>query len=206
MPGEKVALVGPNGAGKSTLLFHLNGILDGKGSVSIEGEEISQKSLGAVRANIGLVFQNPDDQLFSPTVFEDVAFGPIHQGLDTATVRERVERALQDVDMSDYPDRNPYHLSNGEKKRIAIATVLSMRPRVLVFDEPTAGLDPCSRREFLDLLQRLPETMVIATHDLEFVKNLTPRTILMNRGRVVVDGNTTEILMDEGLLLENGLR
>ena len=206
MPGEKVALVGPNGAGKSTLLFHLNGILDGNGAVVIDGEKITRKTIKGIRAKVGLVFQNPDDQLFSTTVHEDVAFGPIHQGLDKEIVTQRVFWALQAVEMSDYADRNPYRLSNGEKKRVAIATVLSMKPSVLVFDEPTAGLEPRGRREFLQLLQNLSQTLVVATHDLDFVQLLTPRTVLLNRGKVAADGVSSEILSNEILLLKNGMR
>jgi len=144
--GEKVALVGPNGAGKSTLILHLNGILNGgKGAIHIAGLPVNEKNLPQIRAAVGLVFQNPDDQLFSPTVFEDVAFGPLHMGYDEAEVRQRVEHALAQVQMSAYRDRLSHHLSVGEKKRIAIATVLSMSPQLLVLDEPSAGLDPRSR-------------------------------------------------------------
>ncbi len=149
-PGEKVALLGPNGAGKSTLLLHLNGILRTQaGQVRVCGLEVTEKTLGQVRAAVGLVFQNPDDQLFSPTVFDDVAFGPIYQGLPVAEVRQRVDEALAAVRMSDYKARVSHHLSTGEKKRIAIATVLSMGPEILVLDEPTAGLDPRARRGLL---------------------------------------------------------
>ena len=147
-PCEKVALVGPNGAGKSTLILHLNGILIGKGELSVAGLPVSRENLGRVRARVGLVFQNPDDQLFSPTVYDDVAFGPLYQGLPPGEVRSRVEEALAVVNMSDYARRVSHHLSMGEKKRIAIATVLSMKPEVLVLDEPTAGLDPRARRVF----------------------------------------------------------
>ncbi|GAP14335.1 ABC-type cobalt transport system, ATPase component [Longilinea arvoryzae] len=204
--GEKIALVGPNGAGKSTLLYHLNGIFTGQGKIYLGGMELNKQNLGAIRAFVGLVFQNPDDQLFSTTVFEDVAYGPIYQGMDPATVQSRVEEALKAVHMEGYARRNPYHLSGGEKKRIAIATVLSMQPQVLVFDEPTSGLDPRARRELIELLQELPQTLLIATHDLSMVRILTPRTVILNQGSIVADGPTEEILRDEELLFVNGLR
>jgi cobalt/nickel transport system ATP-binding protein len=206
LPGEKVALVGANGAGKSTLLYQLNGVFSGSGTIRIDGLEVKQQNLGRIRALVGVVFQNPDDQLFSPTVFEDVAYGPIHQGLDKSTVRQRVEEALAAVHLSGFSPRVPYHLSGGEKKRIAIATVLSMQPRVLVFDEPSAGLDPRARRELIELLQALPQTMLIATHDLNLVEQLTPRTVLLDQGRIVADGPTASILGDENLLALHGLR
>ena len=198
-PGEKIALIGANGAGKSTLLLHLNGILEGSGRVLING-------MGQIRASVGLVFQNPDDQLFSPSVFEDVAYGPIYQGFDKNTVQGKVEDALAAVHMEAYADRSPYHLSSGEKKRIAIATVLSMQPQILVLDEPTAGLDPRARRELIELMQELSQTILIATHDLPLAEQLTPRTILLNQGTIAADGQTTSILNDQGLLEANGLR
>lgn len=204
--GEKVAVIGANGAGKSTLLLHCNGILDGSSRVSVKGLEMVKDNLGRIRALVGLVFQNPDDQLFSPTVFEDVAYGPHYQGLDEVTIRQRAVQALSAVGMSDYVERNPYHLSNGEKKRIAIATVLSMQPEVLVFDEPTAGLDPRGRRELIEVLRALPQTMLIATHDLGLAECLTPRTVVLDQGRIVADGATAEILKDARLLEAHGLR
>jgi cobalt/nickel transport system ATP-binding protein len=203
--GEKIALVGANGAGKSTLLLHLNGILIGQGRICIDGHELNKQTLGRIRAMVGVVFQNPDDQLFSPTVFEDVAFGLIYQGLQPEVVAERVEQALAAVHMQGYERRNPFHLSGGEKKRIAIATVLSMQPQVLVFDEPTAGLDPRARRELIDLLQELPQTMLIATHDLAMVAQLTTRTVVLNAGQITADGPSIDILENNPLLLENGL-
>jgi cobalt/nickel transport system ATP-binding protein len=204
-PGEKVALVGPNGAGKSTLILHLNGILIGKGKVHVCGLDVDEKNLSRVRASVGLVFQNPDDQLFSPTVYEDVAFGPLYQGLSTPEVDERVKAALASVRMSDYARRVSYHLSTGEKKRIAIATVLSMQPEVLVLDEPTAGLDPRARRTLINLLRELPITMLVSTHDMRLVQELFPRTIVMDEGQVVADGLTMEILENEELLTAHGL-
>jgi cobalt/nickel transport system ATP-binding protein len=204
-PCEKVALVGPNGAGKSTLLLHLNGILHGKGKVRVCGMELNEQNLGKVRAQVGMVFQAPDDQLFSPTVFEDVAFGPLYQGLPVETVRMRVDEALAAVHMSDYIHRVSHHLSVGEKKRIAIATVLSMKPEVLALDEPTAGLDPRARRSLIRLLGELPLTMLVSTHDMLMVRELLPRTVIMDEGRVVADGPTAQILEDGALLEAHGL-
>jgi cobalt/nickel transport system ATP-binding protein len=204
-PGEKVALVGPNGAGKSTLMLHLNGILTGKGIVRVCGLEVEPKYFSRVRACIGLVFQNPDDQLFSPTVFDDVAFGPLYQGLGAEETRKRVEAALAAVRMSGYAERVSHHLSVGEKKRIAIATVLSMNPEALALDEPTAGLDPRARRTLIHLLRDLPITMLVSTHDMKLVQELFPRTIVMDEGQVVADGLTNEILENEALLNAHGL-
>lgn len=203
--GEKVALVGANGAGKSTLLLHLNGILRGSGRIFVDGLEINSENARYIRTVVGIVFQDPDDQLFSPTVFDDVAYGPMYQGLSKAAVRERVVHALQVVRMEEHIDRVPYHLSYGEKKRIAIATVLSMQPKVLVLDEPTLGLDPRARRELTELLAGFVQTMLIATHDLELAKQLTRRTILLSQGRIVADGATEGILQDEKLLAMYGM-
>jgi len=203
--GDKVALVGPNGAGKSTLMLHLNGILTGRGDVTVGGARLTRDNLPAVRAMVGLVFQNPDDQLFSPTVFEDVAFGPLHMGLPKEEVVARVGSALQAVRMSGFRDRLSHHLSVGEKKRIAIATVLSMNPQILVLDEPSAGLDPRARRTLINLLRELPITMLVSTHDMRLVEELFPRTIVMDEGVIVADGRTKEILADAKLLEAHGL-
>ncbi len=203
--GDKAALVGPNGAGKSTLMLHLNGILTGRGEIEIGGLRLTRDNLPVIRSMVGLVFQNPDDQLFSPTVFEDVAFGPLHMGLPEAEVRARVDAALEAVRMSAYRDRLSHHLSVGEKKRIAIATVLSMNPSVLILDEPSAGLDPRARRTLINLLRELPITMLVSTHDMAMVKELFPRTIVMDEGLIVADGRTMEILEDEKLLEAHGL-
>ena len=202
---EKVALVGPNGAGKSTLMLHLNGILIGHGEVKIAGLAVEKKNLPAIRSSVGLVFQNPDDQLFSPSVFEDVAFGPLHMGLDEAEVRQRVDQALAMVKMESYRERLSHHLSVGEKKRIAIATVLSMQPHLLVLDEPSAGLDPRARRTLIHLLRELPIPMLVSSHDLAMVKELFGRTIIMDGGKVVADGQTSAILADQTLLEAHGL-
>ncbi len=204
--GEKIALVGPNGAGKSTLLLHFNGILQSEtGAVKICSLDINKTNLKRVRAQVGLVFQSPEDQLFSPTVFDDVAFGPIYQGLGRREVEERVQKALAAVHMEAYVSRVSHHLSTGEKKRIAIATVLSMQPAILVLDEPTAGLDPRARRSLIHLLYELPQTMIVATHDLHMVDELLPRTVVVDHGQIVADGPTNEILRDQALLESHGL-
>ncbi len=204
-PGEKVALVGPNGAGKSTLLLHLNGLLRGEGRITVCGLPLTTENLARVRRMVGLVFQNPEDQLFSPTVFDDVAYGPIYQGLDEAEVRQRVAQALEAVGMSHYAERVSHHLSLGEKKRVAIACVLSMRPEVLILDEPTAGLDPRARRTLIRLLHDLDMTMLISTHDLPMARELLPRTLVMDEGRIVADGPTQDVLSDRPLLEAHGL-
>ncbi len=203
--GEKVALVGPNGAGKSTLMLHLNGILSGDGDISIAGMSVNQENLPVIRAMVGLVFQNPDDQLFSPTVFDDVAFGPLHMGLPESEVCQRVEEALAAVQMSGFGERLSHHLSVGQKKRIAIATVLAMRPQILALDEPSAGLDPRARRALINFLGDLPLTMLISTHDLAMVAELFPRMVIMDGGEIVADGLTAELLEDEALLEAHGL-
>lgn len=204
-PGEKVALVGPNGAGKSTLMLHLNGILHGEGKICVAGLPMTEQNMGKIRAAVGLVFQNPDDQLFSPTVFDDVAFGPLHMGLSEATVRARVQTALAAVGMQGYTDRISHHLSIGEKKRIAIATVLSMEPEILVLDEPTAGLDPRARRTLINLLRQLEMTMLVSTHDIRMVAELFPRTVIMEAGQIVISGETHTLLADQALLAQHGL-
>ena len=207
-PGEKVAILGPNGAGKSTLLLHLNGLLHGSGDVSVMGHRVvenDKKALARIRALVGLVFQDPDDQLFSPTVYEDVAFGPLYMGLPMDEIDERVQHALSQVGLDDYGDRMPFHLSGGEKKRAAIATVLSMHPQVLVLDEPSAGLDPRARRGLITLLDHLDQTILITTHDMHMVKEIFPRSIIMDGGAVVADAPTREILADQPLLEAHGL-
>jgi cobalt/nickel transport system ATP-binding protein len=207
--GEKLAVVGPNGAGKSTLLLHLNGTLrvgtqDGD-RVRVAGLSVGDKTVQAVRAKVGLIFQDPDDQLFSPTVFEDVAFGPLHMGLPENEVRERVVRALAAVGMTGHEEHMPHHLSLGERKRIAIATVLAMDPEILVLDEPSAGLDPRTRRNLIALLRELPQTMLVASHDMRLVWDLCPRTVILDSGRLVADGPTAGLLQDQVLMEEHGL-
>ncbi|MCK4741187.1 MAG: ABC transporter ATP-binding protein [Anaerolineales bacterium] len=204
-PGEKTALVGPNGSGKSTLLLHLNGILRGEGEVHVCGKELTDDSLRQIRALVGLVFQDPDDQLFSQSVYEDVAFGPLYMDLPKEELAQKVTQALEDVGMAGSEARVPHHLSEGEKKRVAIATVLSMDPEVLVLDEPTAGLDPRGRRELIQLLRGLPQTMLVATHDMRMVAELFERTVIIDEGKVVADGPTAQILAETHLLEVHGL-
>lgn len=204
-PGEKVALVGPNGSGKSTLILHLNGILNGQGSVRVCGLDVVRENLSRIRSCVGLVFQSPEDQLFSPTVFDDVAFGPLYQGLSPDEVLHNVDQALESVHMLAYKKRVSHHLSLGEKKRIAIATVLSMHPEVLVLDEPTGGLDPRSRRSLILLLKELPLTMLTSTHDMRLVREIFSRMIVLDEGRVVADGPTQALMDDIALLEAHGL-
>jgi cobalt/nickel transport system ATP-binding protein len=204
-PGENLAVIGPNGAGKSTLLLHLNGILRGNSTVRIFGLPVAEKNLKEIRRKVGLVFQEPEDQLFSPTVFDDVAFGPINMGYSESEVKQRVTEALRWVGMIGYEQRSPHHLSVGEKKRIAIATVLSLSPELLVLDEPSSNLDPRSKWSLIELLRQLPKTKIVATHDLELVKALCQRTIVLDEGKIVAEGDTTSIINDVSLLKAHGL-
>jgi cobalt/nickel transport system ATP-binding protein len=204
--GEKVALIGPNGAGKSTLMLHLNGIIKAQaGSVRVFGLDVRPENLGKIRALVGLVFQNPDDQLFSPRVFDDVAYGPLYMGLPEDEVRRRVATALEAVGMSAFSERRPHELSIGERKRVALATVLSMDPRLLALDEPSAGLDPRARRGLINLLADIPLAMLVSTHDMHLVKDLFQRIIIMDGGKIVADGPTHSILADVELLERHGL-
>ncbi|MDF2954528.1 MAG: Energy-coupling factor transporter ATP-binding protein EcfA2 [Candidatus Alkanophagales archaeon MCA70_species_2] len=202
--GECVAILGPNGAGKSTLLLHLNGILQGKGEVEVLGMKISKENLRKIRSKVGLVFQNPDDQLFSLTVFDDVAFGPMNLGLEEEEVERRVKEALGLLGLEGYEERMPSHLSFGEKKKVAIATALAMKPEILVLDEPTSNLDPKARRELIELIRRLDLTKVIATHDIELAAELCDRLAIMFDGRIVKDGGL-ELLYEEEVLEAFGL-
>lgn len=205
-PGERIALLGPNGAGKTTLLLHLNGILElQSGTITVDGLTLDPGNLTEIRRRVGMVFQDADDQLFMPSVGEDVAFGPANLGLDADTRAERVERALAAVDATALADRAPHHLSGGEKRRVALATVLAMEPSVLVLDEPTAGLDPAGRRELIDLLAALPQTQLVVTHDLPFALELCDRSVVIDSGRVAADGATAELLLDEALLARHRL-
>ena len=199
--GESVAIIGANGAGKSTLLLHLNGYLTASAGEVIVGDvTLAKETLAEIRRTVGMVFQDPDDQLFMPTVFDDVAFGPLNMGLDPAEVEARVQEALARVDAEPLRDKPPYHLSGGEKKRVAIATVLSMLPEILVLDEPTNGLDPQARRQLMGLLQAFHHTRIITTHDLDMVLELCERTIVLHDGEVMADGPTLEIFNNTELL------
>ncbi|HET9737850.1 MAG TPA: ABC transporter ATP-binding protein [Solirubrobacteraceae bacterium] len=203
--GERVAVLGPNGAGKTTLMLQLNGLLRGEGELEVAGLPVGNGDLRELRAAVGLVFQDPDDQLFMPTVAEDVAFGPLNLGLDRDAVRERVDRALAAVRMAGIADRAPHQLSLGQRRRVAIATVLAMRPRLLVLDEPSANLDPRARRELLEILDAIDRTMLVVTHDLPFAAQLCDRAVLLSGGSVVADGPCREILADEPLLAAHDL-
>ncbi len=204
--GERVALLGPNGAGKTTLLLHLNGILrPSAGKVRVAGLEGSDESALEVRRRVGLVFQDPDDQLFMPTVGQDVAFGPANFGVESEELDNRVGDALRAVSMIEAVERAPHHLSYGERRRVAIATVLAMQPEILVLDEPTSNLDPASRRELIDVLRDLPITQLLVTHDLPFALELCPRSLVMDRGRIVASDETVEILTDDALMKSHRL-
>jgi cobalt/nickel transport system ATP-binding protein len=199
--GERVALLGPNGAGKTTLVLHLNGILTaGLGSVRVDGMLVGKETLREVRRRVGVVFQDPDDQLFMPTVRDDVAFGPANLGLRGAELDARVDEALDLVGMRAYVDRPPHHLSFGQRRRVAVATVLAMRPSVLVLDEPSSNLDPASRRELAEILTALDVTVLMVTHDLPYALQLCDRSVILDEGTIVADGPTRDLLADAELM------
>jgi len=204
--GERVALLGPNGAGKTTLVLHLNGILgsggggSSAGSVTISGLDVTKPNLKEIRRRVGIVFQDPDDQLFMGTVRQDVAFGPANLGIRGKALETRVLHALDLVGMADFADRPPHHLSFGQRRRVAVATVLAMEPEVLVLDEPSSNLDPASRRELADILRSLDVTLLMVTHDLPYALELCPRSMVLSAGQVVADGATREVLSDERLM------
>jgi len=229
LPGEKVAIVGPNGAGKSTFLLHLNGLLPGRSggsgalhahgspraftsndsssapSLWIDGIPVISRNLIEIRRRVGLVFQDPDDQLFCTTVLEDVAFGPLNLGLNRAEAKLRAEQALRRVDLLEVAQRMPHHLSFGQRKRVCLAGVLACDPSILVLDEPTANLDPRGRRRFMQLIRDLPTTTIIATHDLEMVLELCPRSLILDEGRLIAEGSSRDILSNQSLLESHGL-
>lgn len=202
--GERVALLGPNGAGKTTFVMHLNGIHEAQhGAVEIDGKGVDvtdKERLKEIRSKVGLVFQDPDDQLFMPTVFEDVAFGPRNMGLAPEMVEERVSQSLDRVGMLNFADRPPHHLSFGQRRRVAVATVLAMNPSILVLDEPSSNLDPASRRELAEILVDLPITLIMVTHDLPFAFELCERSVILAEGTIVADDSTGTILRDKALL------
>ena len=207
--GERVAILGPNGAGKTTLVMHMNGIHPAEhGSVSVAGEVVDTKDkdlLRRIRGKVGVVFQDPDDQLFMPTVGEDIAFGPYNMGIRGAELDAVVDQALALVHMSEFKDRPPHHLSFGQRRIVAVATVLAMKPEILVLDEPSSNLDPASRRELADILRSLEITILMVTHDIPYAYELCERSIILSGGIVVADGDTKTILSDSKLLSENRL-
>jgi cobalt/nickel transport system ATP-binding protein len=204
--GERVALLGPNGAGKTTLVLHLNGILDaGAGSVAVSGLPVTKDHLREIRRRVGIVFQDPDDQLFMPTVRDDVAFGPANLGIRGGELEKRVMEALDKVGMADYADRPPHHLSFGQRRRVAVATVLVMEPEILVLDEPSSNLDPASRRELAEILTGLDVTLLMVTHDLPYAFELCPRSVVLSDGVVVADGSTYDVLTDDALMAAHRL-
>ncbi|MFC7479920.1 energy-coupling factor ABC transporter ATP-binding protein [Luedemannella flava] len=207
--GERVALLGPNGAGKTTLVLHLNGILHGGGGTVRVGdlavEPGDRARLTEIRRRVGIVFQDPDDQLFMPTVAEDVAFGPANLGLRGAELSSRVDEALAAVGMAEFRDRAPHHLSFGQRRRVAVATVLAMRPEILVLDEPSSNLDPASRRELSEILRALPVTLLMVTHDLPYALELCRRSVILDAGRIVADGGTVDLLADADLMARHRL-
>jgi len=205
-PGERVAVLGPNGAGKTTLVLHLNGVLSGgSGSISVAGLPLTKQALREVRRRVGIVFQDPDDQLFMPTVGEDVAFGPANFGLSGAELDARVRAALDAVGMAAHTDRSPLHLSGGQRRRVALATVLACDPEILVLDEPSANLEPVARRELAEVLLALDRTMLMVTHDLPYAAQLCPRSVLIDDGVIVADGPTRDLLADADLLAAHRL-
>ena len=204
--GESVGIVGANGAGKSTLLLHVNGyLMPTAGTIVIGDIQLRKETAPDIRKRVGVVFQNPDDQLFMPTVFDDVAFGPLNLGLDEQRVCERVDRALQQVGATALKDKSPHHLSGGEKSAVAIASVLAMEPDILVMDEPAANLDPKSRRSLINLLKGFIHTKIVASHDLDLILDVCQRCIVVRDGIVVADGASEDILADKNLLEENNL-
>ncbi|KAB2889669.1 MAG: ABC transporter ATP-binding protein [Desulfobulbaceae bacterium] len=204
--GESVAVVGANGAGKSTLLLHLNGYLTPQsGTVRIGDFPLTRETVKDIRRTVGMIFQDPDDQLFMPTVYEDVAFGPLNLGLPAEEVEQRVQQALSRTGVEHLSERPPYKLSGGEKRAVAIATVLAMSPDILVMDEPTSNLDPRSRRSLIELLAGFHHTKIIATHDLDMVMDLCERTIVIHEGRITADGPTAAIFSDDQLLRRSHL-
>lgn len=199
--GERVALLGPNGAGKTTLVLHLNGILTaGAGTVSVSGLPVAKENLTEIRRRVGIVFQDPDDQLFMGSVRADVAFGPANLGLSGPALDARVGHALDLVGMAEFADRPPHHLSFGQRRRVAVATVLAMEPEILVLDEPSSNLDPASRRELADIVRALDVTVLMVTHDLPYALELCPRSVVLSEGSIVADGKTYDVLTDDALM------
>lgn len=203
--GEKVAFIGPNAAGKSTLIMLLNGVLKGEGEIKIFGTKLTRKSDKTIKSKIGIVFQNPDDQLFCPSVYEDVAFGPLNFGVPKEKVDQRVKSALNEVGLQGYEKRSSLHLSYGEKKLVSIATVLSSNPDIIALDEPTSNLDPYHRRKIIEWIKKSNRTVLIATHDLDMVADTVQRVLLLHKGKIKWDGRVEDILTNQKLLEDNHL-
>jgi cobalt/nickel transport system ATP-binding protein len=206
LPGQRLAIVGPSGAGKSTLLLHLNGVLRGTGSIQIMKKNLDESNLQEIRKQVGLLFQDPNDQLFCPTVYEDIAFGPLNLSVPPDEIQRRVDKALSDAGLDkSIRSRSSHHLSLGERRRVSLASVLAMEPAILGMDEPTSNLDPRNRRHLIEVISSLNATLVIATHDLELVLDVCPRTVLMDQGKIWADGETRAMLSDSRLMEAHGL-
>lgn len=203
--GEKVALVGANGAGKSTLMLAVESVIASEGKITVDGLELAKDNISDIRQKVGMLFQNPDDQLFMATIYDDIAFGPRNMGLDEESVKYRVEDRLKLLGIEHLRDKTALKMSGGEKRMVALATVLAMKPSVMLLDEPTAFLDPKARRNLIHVLSSLPHTMLIATHDLTFAKEVCKRAVVMKDGKVFAEGNCEELLYDKGLMEEGGL-
>jgi len=203
--GERLALIGPNGAGKSTLLLAMAGFVKGGGKVLVDGLQISKKNLKKIRTTLGSCLENPDDQLFMPTLFDDVAFGPLNMGIDGEEVKERVDNALRTVGLEELAQKAPHHLSAGQRRAAAVATILSMAPKIITLDEPSGSLDPKNRNNLAKLLAGLSQTLIIATCDMDFAAALADRVVLLDAGRIVADGEAKKIMSDAQLMTAHGL-
>lgn len=203
--GQAVALIGPNGAGKSTLLLAMAGFIKGTGKVLIDGLQINGKNLKKVRTSLGCCLENPDDQLFMPTLFDDVAFGPLNMGLEAEQVKSRVADALKTVGLADMGDKAPHHLSAGQKRAAAIATILSMSPKIITLDEPDGNLDPRNRNNLIKLLAELPQTLIIATSNMNFAAAIADKAVLLDNGSIIADGDAKKIMSDSKMMTEHGL-
>ncbi len=203
--GQKLALIGPNGAGKSTLLLAMAGFAKGTGKVLVDGFEVNSKNLKKIRTRLGCCLENPDDQLFMPTLFDDVAFGPLNMGLEPEQVKSRVAEALATVGLTKMADKAPHHLSAGQKRAAAIATILAMSPKIITLDEPDGSLDPRNRNNLMTLLRSLPQTLIIATCNMNFAAALADRAVLLDKGRIIADGEAQIIMSDADLMTEHGL-
>ena len=204
--GERLAVLGPNGAGKTTLILHLNGILgDLNGQITLNNNSFSEENISKIRKSVGLVFQDPDDQLFMPTVLEDVMFGPKNFGFSDELVKKNSMKALEQVKMLQFKDKPPHHLSFGQKRKVAIASVLASEPELLVLDEPSSNLDPASRRELIDILKNLDVSIILVTHDLPMALEICNRSVILNNGKITANDETYKILKNEKVMADNRL-